>query len=288
MPAAQRLIEREDILGVIEAALDATAERAGTTIVIDADPGLGKTALLGAAAEVARARHMRVLSALGGELEQGSPWGITRELLVSAVDELSEVRPAAAVALGQRPASSVEDPVAIGHALTALCAELAEAVPLLLLVDDAHWADEMSARWLAYLAPRVRDAAIVLVIAARPRDPARPGELDTLAGRDGVSVHALKPLSEEGAKLLIRRAMPQAGEPFFEACQSACAGNPFLLSELVREIAKTTSHPDASAVEETSIGRVDSVVARRLRAAGDRRAQAREGARRAGAQNNAR
>ena len=51
-------------------------------------------------------------------------------------------------------------------------ANLAASRPLLIVVDDAHWADEPSLRWLAYLAPRLEGLAAGLLVALRPGDPA--------------------------------------------------------------------------------------------------------------------
>jgi hypothetical protein len=54
------------------------------------------------------------------------------------------------------------------HGLYWLTINLAEDRSLLIVVDDAHWADEASLRWLAYLAPRLEEAAVAMLIASRP------------------------------------------------------------------------------------------------------------------------
>ena len=58
------------------------------------------------------------------------------------------------------------------HGLYWLTVNLADRRPLLIAVDDAHWADEPSLRWLAYLAPRLEGPAVALLVALRPAEPA--------------------------------------------------------------------------------------------------------------------
>ena len=65
-----------------------------------------------------------------------------------------------------------------------LCANLAAEQPLLVVVDDAHWADAPSLRFLDALARRVEDLPVLLAIAARPAEPgAEQALLDGLATR---------------------------------------------------------------------------------------------------------
>lgn len=61
---------------------------------------------------------------------------------------------------------------AVLHGLYWLVANMAADRPVLIAVDDAHWADEPSLRWLAYLAPRLDGLAAGLLVASRPDDPA--------------------------------------------------------------------------------------------------------------------
>ena len=65
-----------------------------------------------------------------------------------------------------------ETSFAILHGLYWLAANLSAARPLLLAIDDAHWADEPSLRWLTYLARRLDGLNLVLLVAIRPGDPA--------------------------------------------------------------------------------------------------------------------
>src|SRR5262249_47015800 len=147
----------------LERAVSAAAERSGRALGIEGPPGIGKSSLLGAARTAAG--DFRVLSARGGELEQEVPFGIVRQLLepvLAAVQE-DERRAlvAGAAALAQPTlvtpvADAGEEPsFAALHGLYWLAVNLAEEQPLLVTVDDLHWADLASLRWLVYLARRL-------------------------------------------------------------------------------------------------------------------------------------
>jgi DNA-binding CsgD family transcriptional regulator len=263
------LIERQGVLAEIDTLVWALESGTGGTLLIEAAPGLGKTEVLAAATVRARMAGVHVRGAQGGELEQTLGWGIARELLTGpARDRFDRIPEPCAAALGLGGTGAAGDPVAIAHGLSELCADLSAEVPLALIVDDAHWADPVSVRWLAYLAPRARELAVLLILAARPHDPRRPGELTTLAARDGVTVRQLAALSKTGGIELVRRSLPDADDVLCDACYAATGGNAFLLTELMRELSAGEDPLAAMDVAEIEIGRIDRMLARRLAAAG--------------------
>ena len=253
------LLERDRELGMLGALLTAARGGEGSVALLEGPPGIGKTALLGAARVAAVRDGFQVLSARGGELEREFPFGLARQLFEPALRRLpprdrAEVLSDAA-ALSERALGVMEsDDGGTGsgslpalHGLYWLCANLAERGPLLLLVDDAHWADLTSLRWLVYLARRLDGVALLVVVATRiGTSGAVTPLIDEL--RHGPSTHLLEPepLSEEGAQGLIAEAFAEAPEPdFVRACQAQCAGNPLLLNELVLSLAADGARPDA-------------------------------------------
>ena len=153
-----RLHERERELAAVELLL----ARGGGVLVIEGRAGIGKTALAEEAGRRAGVLGHKVVRARGSELEAGFAFGVVRQLFERCLADAGAAEreallagPAAAV----RPllsGSLAEDPVggslfAVLHGLYWLVANLAASRPLLILVDDAHWADEPSLRWLAYL-----------------------------------------------------------------------------------------------------------------------------------------
>ena len=113
------------------------------------------------------------------------------------------------------------------HSLYWLAANLAAAQPLVIAVDDAHWADLPSLRCLAYLAPRIEGLAISLLVALRPSRPVEePPPLAAIRAEAAVVRPGL--LSEAAAAHLVCSAA--GGEVSVEFCTAlwrASGGNPF-------------------------------------------------------------
>ena len=92
--------------------------------------------------------------------------------------------PGAPPAWTARPRRRVDPSFAILHGLYWLCANLAAVEPLCLVVDDAHWADAPSLRFLAFLLTRLEELDVALIVATRPReDGTDAGLLATVTSR---------------------------------------------------------------------------------------------------------
>ncbi len=157
------MLERDAELTAMSAAAAAAEAGRGAFVLVEGPAGIGKTTLLRAACQRA---GPRTLTARGLALERGFPYGIVRQLLepVRAADGwdglLDGAAGLAARVFDWAEAGPVEDdvPYATMHGLYWLVANLAGRRPLVIAVDDAHWADEPSLRWLAHLAARGRPA----------------------------------------------------------------------------------------------------------------------------------
>ena len=174
------LLERADELRALDTVLDA-----GGVLVIEGGAGIGKTSLLRLGSERAARSGWRVLRGVGSELETGFAFGVVRQLFereLAAADPPRRTQwlawPAAAVRGLLGAPDAAPDPFAVVHGLywlTMNMAGLGEA-GVLIVVDDAHWADPASLRWLAYLASRVEGPGVAVVVALRPAEPARAGK----------------------------------------------------------------------------------------------------------------
>jgi DNA-binding NarL/FixJ family response regulator len=249
---ARPLIEREQDLAVLRDLLAEAAAGRGTTALVEGPPGIGKTVLLGAAADHATSMDMRVVTAVGGELEQDMPFAIVRQLFEPPLRTRSRELLAGAAGIAapvfrqqndQAHASVLGDVV---HGLYWLCANLAEDAPLLLVVDDVHWADEPSLRFLSHLSRRIADLPALLLLGGRPG-----GTLDRLVDGvlSGVRPRAVRlgPLSADGVGELVRRELsPEADTEFCRACAVATGGNPFLLAEALNRIRADGTQPVAA------------------------------------------
>jgi DNA-binding CsgD family transcriptional regulator len=235
-----RLLEREDELAALEHML-----MQGGVLMVEGGAGIGKTSLLAAAGERAAEVGHEVLRARGSELEAGFAFGVVRQLFerrlaMASGDErralLAGPASAAKPVLTGTPTENAATDIsfAVLHGLSWLAANFAATRPLMIAVDDAHWADLPSLRCLAYLAPRVEGLAISLLVALRPSRPAEePAPLAAI--RAEATVVRPKLLSEAAATELVRGA---TGAQFsVEICQAfwqASGGNPFYLAELLR------------------------------------------------------
>ena len=238
----EELLERERELAAIEKLL---RDESGF-VAIESGIGLGKTALLDAACRRAQALGHQVLRARGAELEASFPLGIVRQLFERrlANADINERRTlldgAAAVA---RPllarsevrATSADALFSVLHGVYWLTANLSATRPLLLAVDDAHWADEPSLRWLTYLARRLDGLRVVLLLALRRQEPATANvSLLALRAEATMLLHPAL-LSQCAVTELIRAAMGSgSNDQITGALWAASGGNPLYLSELLR------------------------------------------------------
>ena len=169
MLAASDLLEREGELAQLGALIEAARDGAGRFVLLEGGAGIGKTGLLTAAREWGREAGMDVLHARGGELEREFSYGIVRQLFEPALagargrSRAEILSGAAALAaplfggdyLADGGSTAAESGFATVHGLFWLTANLAGRRPLMLAVDDLHWADKPSLRWLSYLIRRL-------------------------------------------------------------------------------------------------------------------------------------
>jgi predicted ATPase len=117
-------------------------------------------------------------------------------------------------------------------------------------IDDLHWCDLPSLRWLAYVLPRMEALALLFVVGLRPEEPAEDRALLGQIVSDPLStVVRPAPLSAGAATRLLRQALsPDAEDAFCVACWEETAGNPLLVRELVRAISDEGLRPTAASV----------------------------------------
>src|SRR5207244_815541 len=148
------------------AALDGARAGSGRLVIVEGHAGLGKSKLLAAARGFARGTGMAVLEAGASELERDFAFGVALQLLEPAVtgahDGERERLLAGAAGLASplferdgRAPGREDDLYPLLHGLFWVVSNLVERGPALIALDDAHWADEPSLRFLLYLAQRV-------------------------------------------------------------------------------------------------------------------------------------
>lgn len=279
------LLERDRESEVIRAALEAVEAGDGRYVMVEGPAGIGKSSLLAIARAEADRRGFRVLSAAGGELERDSPHGIIRQLFAATVaDRTSMYRWFTGAAELAEPVLSLDHGgyggerseshlLEVLHGLYWLTFNLAGDGPVLMTVDDAHWCDGDSLRFLIYLRRRLEGLPVLVVVATRIREPGADERLLGLLGGIGQA-EALRPegLSVQATATLLRAGMAEVPDAeFTAAAHAATGGNPFLLGELVTALVDARVRPTANAASRvTDIGPegVRRAVLRRLAALG--------------------
>jgi DNA-binding CsgD family transcriptional regulator len=293
----QALLERAAALAMIDRRLRDAVAGHGSLLLIEGPAGIGKTRLVLAAGWHGRELGLTTLSARGSELERDFAYGLVRQLfeaplVAASPPEQAELLAGAAghaarlfglAAARDDAADALLDPsFAILHGLYWLSANLGRRSPLLLCVDDVHWADQASLRFLHYLGRRVQELPIAIVAATRPARSADGSPLlAALAADPAAEVLEVAPLSQQAVAELIRLALGTGVAPAFAAaCHEVTGGVPFLIRELVRAIAEAGIEPTAAASSRVAglapRAVSDSVVQRlsRLSAAGRELARA--------------
>ncbi|MCX4978313.1 AAA family ATPase [Streptomyces sp. NBC_00620] len=270
--ASAPLWERDEEVATLEqaiGALCADSDSSGSLLVFSGDAGLGKTSLLAEARRIAEGNGCAVWSARGGETVTSVPFNVVRQLLqpalVSLLSEeareyLGDWYDIAGPALGiAEPGDRQPDPQGVCDGLVAAVRRLAKREwPLVLLIDDAHWADQETLRWLAAFAERLDDLSVLVVVARRPGGVSgvSAGHLDTIAAaaRPIANLSALTPAAAEG---LTRATVGEhADAPFCREVWAVTGGNPYETVELLAKVQDSGLDPvEGSAAELRALNR---------------------------------
>lgn len=284
MDASSRLVDRDAEMAGLTDSLEAARRGTGSLTVIAGSAGTGKSALLAATVERARVLDMAVRSARGSELEQELSFGVIRQLFevllrsASTAERdrlLAGAAGAAAHLFGDKPldhSAAGDGGFATQHGTYWLAAGIAAARPLLLAVDDAHWVDGPSLRALSYLAGRIADVPIALVVTVRPHEPSGRSDLvAALESQPAVRRFELAELGPAAVAVMVREQIPTAGDELCTAFHESTAGNPLYLRELLRNMDSVDGvAPTAAAVREAAVASVGDRVMRRITALGPR------------------
>ncbi len=263
------LYERGAELAALRAAGIRARAGGGVLVMVEGAAGNGKSTLLAAAGADAAASGLRVLRARGSDLERGLPFGVIRQLFETVVAaaapaERADLLAGAAapaervLALGSSlrdaPPSAAEGGFAALHGIYWLVTNLSQAAPMMLVVDDLHWVDPSSVHALAYLARRIADLPVALVVALRPDEPGTPAALFGALRAEPAAVRiAVSALELSSVASIVRAAIPGADEALCAACFSATSGNPLYLRELLKTIADERRKATASTVDHAAV-----------------------------------
>jgi DNA-binding CsgD family transcriptional regulator len=256
------LLEREAQCAALLALADAARSGGGRLAIIEGSAGIGKTRLLAEARAIAASAGVRVLAARGGEFEGEFAYGIVRQLfepvLASASPDLRAELLSGPAALMEpvfgtsEPAAPQDAPAegsfAILHGLYWLAANVAFQQPTFLAIDDLHWADSPSLRWLLYLTRRLDGVPLLVAAATRPpegesRDPTLVAELITDPDAEAIRP---EPLGRDSIAVLAQELHGLTpDEAFCAALETATGGNPLFIGAVLDAVAREGTRPTA-------------------------------------------
>jgi DNA-binding CsgD family transcriptional regulator len=231
---ASDLIGREDELEEVAAFLG-DPRRLESALLLEGEPGIGKTMLWRRGIVDAEQRGYRVLSCTPAEAEAGLAYAAVADLLEGVWGEVDQELPAPQrralriAMLMEDVDGSQPDRRAVAVALLAALRALASRSRVLVAVDDVQWLDASSAAALSFAARRVGDEPIAMLLAGRIGGHALDVPVDRLRRVDvgGLTLGALRRLLE----VRLRRAYPR---PLLRRLHDVSAGNPFYALELAR------------------------------------------------------
>jgi len=248
---ASGLVQRQSELAAIELAVKRAQFGRGGLVLLFGVAGIGRSSLIAAAVEAARARDFTVLCARGSMLERDYAFGVARQLLGGAIAGLP---PATRRSLFEGAAAGAREPLGFSsdskathaeyaqiEALHSVAERLAAEMPLMIAVDDLQWCDRLTLDFLCYLGHRATELPIVIVGSWRPGEPrARAGRLQALAADRDTLFLTLRALDPSGVTELLEREFPGgADREFVDACFQRTGGLPLLVVELIRAVAST-------------------------------------------------
>lgn len=253
VPRSSTLVERDREVHVLDNLLAEATEGEGRAVLIEGPPGIGKSRLLAEFRRRAVEEGALVLNARAGELEREFPFGVVRQLFEGAVADPTLLTGAATAAgvVFASPDNGVpagDASFAALHGLYWLTLNLAADRPLLLEVDDLHWCDRPSLRFLAYLVRRLEGQPVLVTAGVRTGDAPTDAALLAEIANDPATAHVRPgPLSEEAVgELVAKRLGAEPDDAFRIACHRTTGGNPLLVRQLLNALETDHVKPDAA------------------------------------------
>jgi DNA-binding CsgD family transcriptional regulator len=247
---SSRLYERSEEISAIDAALDRLGEGRGSSLVIEGRAGRGKSTLVDYAVERGRASGASTWVVRARHLASAAPFEVLRRLLGPAVEEVGGVEALDGAARFAIPLFTPGADLAQGvdYGCQWLIAWLAERSPLLLAIDDAHWADGASLRVLLDVQADISAQSVTMLVASRPvENPEVQGLLAAMAAEPDCRVLSPATLSREAVAEIVTEKLGQPpNSAFVDECLKVSRGNAFYLHELLRPY-QTDAQPNRQA-----------------------------------------
>jgi class 3 adenylate cyclase len=296
-----RFVGRGAELQRIEAAVDAALGGHGSLLMLVGEPGIGKTRLSEEAGVYARLRGAQVLVGKCHETEAGLPYLPFVEALGQYVTErpdedlrkelgeggsdvaklVSEIRQRIPDLPKAPPAEGEQERYRLFESVVSFLINASHANPILLVLDDLHWADRPTLLLLQHLARKLEGARLLVLGTYRDVELDRRHPLSSVLADlrrerlfERVLLHGFSPEEVQSLlEALAEHEMDAGGVALARAIQQETDGNPFFIEEIIRHLVETGAlyrrdghwGSDAASVEEMAIPEgVREVIGRRL------------------------
>jgi len=237
------LVGRERELAVLHEHLDAALAGRGSLVLIGGEAGIGKTALAEALCREATERGALVLVGRCYDLSETPPYGPWVELFGRDTPTDAPLR-LSTIFAEHGAAGAADSPSVLSQAVQGALAALAGRTPLILVLDDLHWADPASVDLLRVVARGLAAVPVLLLATYRADEVARGhplyASLPALVRESRAERLDLRPLAEGDIREMIRRryTLPPADEERLgDYLRTRAEGNPFYTGELLRSLA---------------------------------------------------
>jgi DNA-binding CsgD family transcriptional regulator len=236
------IVGRDEELAFVRAFLDRAEDGFGA-LVLEGEPGIGKSTLWRATVEHARSVGLRVLSARPAEAELGLAHAGLADLFEDALGDvlprlsLPRRRALEGVLLLEEAPPNAVDSRALGVAVRDVLQGLGEQGPLLVAIDDVQWLDAASAGVIAFAFRRLDESPILLMLARRRADGLTPSELERALPEADVRRLSIGPLSVGAIHAFLRDRLHQAfPRQTLVRIHEQSGGNPFYALEIARAL----------------------------------------------------
>lgn len=231
MKAMTRLIDRDEEICALISVLNQAEDGSGAAGLVLGPAGNGKSALLDAVSARGRDMGFTVLRAAASENEQPHILGVAGQLFHN--------HPATSAELHQQAIRLTDEPTdprltpPVMYELTRPILDHTQKEPLLICVDDIHFADDMSIQWITFLLRRLAGHRVAVVLTELASHQQRiPAVRDTILRTTGCSQLLLTPLTHDGvARLLASRGLHTASMDT-ALTMALSGGNPLLVHAL--------------------------------------------------------
>jgi class 3 adenylate cyclase/tetratricopeptide (TPR) repeat protein len=264
-PPLTRLVERDGERANLRRGVEAALGGHGRLVLVAGEAGLGKTRLVAEVSAEADARGMRVLTGHCADSQSAAPYLPFVEMIEEAVSnprspltlrealrgvapEVARIAPALRRLMpGIGPPVELPPELAqryLWNSMGEFLTRAAQRLPLLLVLEDLHWADESTVLLVEYLGPLLPELPVLVI------GTYRDGEVDVsdplsrvisqLERRRLVDRIRLDRLSPDGVRTMVEALAKQAApEPLVRLIETETEGNPFFIEEVYLDLAES-------------------------------------------------